>query len=124
MAFMKMQNKGLCGENTVASYLEQLGFSIITRNFRKMFGEIDIIAHKDSLLVFVEVKMRLSDAVDHGELIGYSKKKKIIATAHSFLTEYQDRYDDCVCRFDVAFVTLIDGKPRISYVKNAFFEDE
>jgi putative endonuclease len=121
---MENKNKGLSGENVVACYLEGLGFSIVIRNFRKIFGEVDIIAHKDSLLVFVEVKMRVSDSVDYGELIGYSKRKKIIATAHAFLMENQDLYDDCVCRFDVAFVTFIDANPRISYVKNAFFENE
>lgn len=68
---MEIRNKGLCGENSVVAYLEQFGFVIVARNFKKTFGEIDIIAHKDSLLVFVEVKMRMSDLVDPGELIGY-----------------------------------------------------
>lgn len=121
---MENKNKGISGESFVVSYLERLGFAIVIRNFRKTFGEIDIIARKDFLLVFVEVKMRLSDSVDYGELIGYSKRKKIIATAHAFLMENQDLYDDCVCRFDVAFVTFVDANPRISYVKNAFFENE
>lgn len=121
---MQIFNKGLCGENIVATYLQELGFVVVVRNFKKMFGEIDIIAHKEALLVFVEVKMRLSNVIDPGELIGHSKKKKIIMTAQAFLTEYSESYDDCVCRFDVAFVTMIQGEPRISYVKNAFFQNE
>ena len=118
------QIKGLFGEELVVAMIKNDGFTIRARNFKRLCGEIDIIAMKEKLLIFIEVKMRTSDTVDLGELIGFSKKRKIIATAHLFLSEQYDSYYDCVCRFDVALITVIQGKPEISYVKNAFFENE
>lgn len=48
------------GEDTAATYLLKHGYKIIERNFRKGYGEIDIISIKDNSLVFVEVKTRTS----------------------------------------------------------------
>lgn len=48
------------GEQIAAKYLEKLGFKIIEKNFRKGYGEIDLIAIENNTLVFVEVKTRTS----------------------------------------------------------------
>ena len=40
-------------ENLVAQHLEQLGFAVIERQYKKKYGEIDLIAQKNELLVFV-----------------------------------------------------------------------
>ena len=50
------QNTGKLGEDIAAKYLENKGYEIIARNYRKPWGEIDIIAEKKGTLVFVEVK--------------------------------------------------------------------
>jgi putative endonuclease len=47
---------GRLGEDIVARYLENRGYSIRERNFKKKCGELDIVAHKDNVLHFVEVK--------------------------------------------------------------------
>lgn len=47
---------GELGELIACEYLVKKGFSITTRNYRKSWGEIDIIANKDSLIHFIEVK--------------------------------------------------------------------
>lgn len=47
---------GDIGERIACEYLVKKGFSIATRNYRKSWGEIDIIVNKDSLIHFVEVK--------------------------------------------------------------------
>lgn len=47
---------GQSGESTASEFLLTQGYKIIDRNFRTPLGEIDIIACKGSLLVFVEVK--------------------------------------------------------------------
>lgn len=49
------------GENAAAEFLKKKGYIILERNFRKGYGEIDIIAVKNSTLVFIEVKTRSSD---------------------------------------------------------------
>jgi Holliday junction resolvase-like predicted endonuclease len=53
-----MTNKqvGKCGENIVARVLKDHGWKIVGRNIRLKAGEIDILAEKDHILSFVEVK--------------------------------------------------------------------
>ena|SRR3989344_3655015 len=52
----KHNELGKTGENIVSNYLANKGFSIVCRNYRKKWGEIDVIAEKDKVLHFVEVK--------------------------------------------------------------------
>ncbi len=54
---MAKHNKtGEIGEDIVTNFLIRKGFKVICRNYRKKWGEIDIIAEKDKVLYFVEVK--------------------------------------------------------------------
>jgi len=56
----------ILGENKACEYLKKLGFKILERNFRKGYGEIDVVAIDPSagsgreVLAFVEVKTRTS----------------------------------------------------------------
>lgn len=54
------QNKhiliGQLGEQIASGYLQNRGFQVIERNFRKKWGELDVVAEKDDVLHFVEVK--------------------------------------------------------------------
>lgn len=52
----KTQRIGMLGEELVAKFLMKRGFNVIDRNFRKKWGEIDVIATKKNILHFVEVK--------------------------------------------------------------------
>lgn len=78
------------GEDKACEYLKKLGFKIIERNFRKGYGEIDIIAVDPStssaqVLVFIEVKTRTSDQYGSPlEAINYWKLKSLIKTAQYY----------------------------------------
>lgn len=50
---------GKIGEDLACSYLSKHNYRVIERNFQKRYGELDIIALKDNILVFVEVKTRI-----------------------------------------------------------------
>jgi putative endonuclease len=52
----KKQKIGELGENLAERFLVKHGFNIIERNYTKKWGEIDIVAQKDRVLHFVEVK--------------------------------------------------------------------
>jgi len=54
------QEIGKWGEQVAAEYLAQKGYSILAKNTRTPFGEIDIIAQIESVMIFVEVKTRTS----------------------------------------------------------------
>ncbi len=59
---MKISNPtARLGEELAAEFLRKKGYKIIERNFRKGYGEIDIITVKSKILVFVEVKTRTSN---------------------------------------------------------------
>lgn len=51
-------SKGKHGEELAAVYLQAQGYQIVFRNFYSKYGELDIVAKKNNLLVFVEVKTR------------------------------------------------------------------
>jgi len=50
------QNIGQLGEDIAVKYLEKHNYKILERNYRKPWGEIDIVTQQDDELVFVEVK--------------------------------------------------------------------
>lgn len=58
---MKISNPtAIIGEDAACVYLQKKGYKVIERNFRKGYGEIDIIATHKNVLVFIEVKTRSS----------------------------------------------------------------
>ncbi|PIF04495.1 MAG: YraN family protein [Propionibacterium sp.] len=74
------------GEQLAASYLENLGWQILDRNWRCPDGELDIVARDDSALVFVEVKCRSGRGYGHPlEAITYRKAAKLRALARCWL---------------------------------------
>lgn len=105
------------GEALVACSLEKAGFRLLARNYTKRFGEVDLIAERDDLLVFVEVKTRTRQLVDLAELVTRTKQKKIIAAAKAFLAERG--IENKLCRFDVALVENIEMK-IVTYIPDAF----
>ena len=52
----KHNETGAMGEDIASKYLEKKGFSIIDRNYRRKWGELDIVAQKDGIIHIVEVK--------------------------------------------------------------------
>jgi putative endonuclease len=111
------QSLGNEGELFVIDVLQKEGFSILHQNYRKFFGEIDIIGYKKNLYVFVEVKTRTKKSIPMSDLIIPSKQKKIIKTAESFIAKHQ--ITQATCRFDVALVTK-NPILELTYIPNAF----
>ncbi len=110
---------GQRGEQVVAAYLQKEGFAIYACNFKKRWcGEIDVIAGKKELLVFVEVKARTVHPATIAELIPLVKQHKIIATARHYLAQKQ--IENKIIRFDVALVYA----DTVEYIANAFTDYE
>lgn len=73
------------GEDKACDYLKKLGFKILERNYRKTYGEIDIIALDQDVLAFIEVKTRTSSQFGTPlEGITYWKLKSLIKTAQYY----------------------------------------
>lgn len=115
---MNNRGKGLEGENKAAEFLATQGFSLITRNFRCIYGEIDIIAMEQDTLVFIEVKAWSSFGIENLEYaVNYQKQQRIIKTAKFFLATHRE-YNGKALRFDIIFI----GKHGIHHLASAFME--
>mgnify|MGYP004728053301 FL=1 len=119
---MSTKQDGDWGEALVAEYLEARGCRIVEKEWRCRFGEIDLIAEKDGVLLFVEVKLRTN--LQYGAPREYDrvkKQEKLRAAALLYLSECEL---DVPARFDVAEVYTdvhrSAGKTRIAYIENAF----
>lgn len=85
---------GKIGEEIATKYLVNRGFRVICRNYRKKYGEIDIICEKEHKLFFVEVKSSRINEVTRGtdrmmpeEHVDRKKLQKIERTAMAYLEE-------------------------------------
>ena len=95
--------KGKLGEDYTVQYLEKNGYSIVARNYRKRCGEIDIVAVKDDIIAFVEVKTRSSNAFGApAEAVDYKKQKKYRDIANFYIKS--KGYEDVSVSFMVAEV--------------------
>ncbi|MBN1893020.1 YraN family protein [bacterium] len=114
------QRVGKRGEDAAADYLSARGYRILERNYRTRLGEIDIIAQKDHVLVFLEVKTQASDAFGPPETwVDIRKQKKIIQAASCYIRESHGSGMDC--RFDVIAVRLGRSGPVCRHIRNAFW---
>ena len=107
------------GEKIAAAFLKKNGYQINEINFRCVFGEIDIIAHEKSELVFIEVKTRNSIELGYPEqAVGIRKQKKMSQLASWYLQK--KNITDTSARFDVVAITMLPSGNEIRLIKNAF----
>jgi putative endonuclease len=93
---------GLSAESRAAMLLIAKGFRILARRWKCPFGEIDIVARRRGLLVFVEVKAR-ENLEDAAWSVTDRQRTRIIAAARAWLARYPDtRIRDM--RFDAMLV--------------------
>lgn len=114
-------DKGHRGEAIAAKQMEKMGYEILERNFHALKGEIDIIAKKDTYIVFTEVKYRKNEEMGTpAEAVNHWKQQHIIRAAKAYIAQNcleQLGYD---FRFDVAEVLNNDGKVYFRYTEDAF----
>ena len=130
------QKTGEIGENVAVKFLMKHGFAILDRNYTKKWGEIDIVAEKDNLLHFVEVKSVVREGVSPADA-------KALAGKHETLDEYRPednmhpwklkrlsraiqtyilskKLDEREWQFDLltVFLSLKDKKARVKMVED------
>lgn len=116
---MTSKELGGFGERVAALYLEKKGYAILRRNFCIKGGEIDIIAQKDDIIAFVEVKTRTPDYMVGGfEAVNKRKRRLIIKTAEQYSFKYPHNWQP---RFDIVEI-IVDGRKVVgfNYIENAF----
>ena len=124
------QELGRWGEAHAAEYLVDQGYTIVARNERTPYGEIDLVAQKvygataeshesQELLVFVEVKTRTSQSFGYPEeAVTPRKQINLISAAEHYLQEHPDL--DLDWRIDVISIERYpDRAPIIHHFDNA-----
>jgi putative endonuclease len=94
---------GANAEQLAARHLEQLGYTIIERNFHCRGGELDLVAWQGATLCFIEVRSRKDERFGSPlDTIGSSKRRRIATAARAYLRAR--RPPRCEMRFDVVAV--------------------
>lgn len=125
---MKRYNRevGKKGEEIAAKFLQEKGYKILERNYSTKFGEIDLIATKNNVLSFIEVKLKQSE--DFGtpeEMIGRGKLARVQHMAEYYLLENSDKAKTYETYSIDAVCIVSDGRggvKRISLYENIGFE--
>lgn len=104
-------------EEIAIALLEEQGCLILEKNYNNPYGEIDIIAQEQDILVFVEVKYRSSDSYgDALDAVNRQKQRRICRSALYYCSK-KHRNLERPCRFDV--IAIYSGD-KIVHIKNAF----
>lgn len=106
------------GEEIATNYLKKKGFSIIERNFRKGYGEIDIVTIHNNVLILVEVKTRTTGLYGGAiEAISYGKLQKLIRTCEYYKLLHPKLPESM--RIDAILIDLIEGEVKnIEHIEN------
>jgi putative endonuclease len=105
----KALRRGSAAEYIAAIFLMLKGYRILALRHRTKLGEIDIIARKGDLAVFVEVKAR-ADEAGAVDAVSYASQKRIRAASDLWLARQRD-YARLSQRYDI--VAIVPGKlPR------------
>ena len=114
---------GRRGENAALEHLESQGLTLLCRNFRRPFGEIDLIMREGNSIVFIEVRVRHHPAFGDGlTSITRSKRRRLWRTAAAYLQARPDLAAQ-PSRFDVVSVTADGNHSDCTWVVDAFCED-
>ncbi|MCH8317895.1 MAG: YraN family protein [Bacteroidetes bacterium] len=117
---------GKKGEDLAVQFLQKKGYKILKRNYRYKRAEIDIIAQKEGLLIFVEVKAR--NRIDFGypeDAVNEKKVELIQEASENFMEEsaWGKEYEPGSggqIRFDIISITLEKGVLDILHIEDAF----
>lgn len=116
------ENRGKRGEDIAAQYIIDKGYTILERNARSPYGEIDIIAYDNEYILFIEVKQRNNHAIDRpAAWVDQKKQNKILKTAYEWL---QQHHSNLQPSFDIIEVTTSTNNTIINHIENAFLEGE
>ena len=115
---------GFLAEGIARSYLLKRGYKILAANYKFNFGELDIVAQKEDIITFFEVKAlnKFYEGFEPEMKVDYKKKNKLIGLATAFLEN--KRLKDSPWQIDIISVVfdLENKKAFVKHFKNAVSE--
>ncbi|NBS19199.1 MAG: endonuclease [Flavobacteriia bacterium] len=110
---------GKKAENLAADYLQQLGYTLLAKNYRYLKAEVDLIVRKQNTLVGVEVKARSAGfKVAPHEAVSYKKINLLVEALDHFV---QSRDLVVEVRFDLITYVFHGDLWEREHIKNAFY---
>ena len=111
---------GRWGESIASEYLLEKGYTIIERNHRTEYGEIDLIAEYDGVIIFVEVKTRTGKKFGNPEeAITRQKTVHMIDSAQAFLQEHPQFAQEWRIDVIAIYQNKSSDSSEISHFENA-----
>jgi putative endonuclease len=110
---------GLQGERVAEKWLQSRGWKVLQRRYRSGHRDIDLVAQREDLVVFVEVKARMgSDFGDPVEAVNWKKRGELVRSACTWIDRHGRPGE--VYRFDIIGVLVAGDRVRVRHVENAF----
>jgi len=110
---------GQAGEELAIGWLKKNDFQVLHRNWRHSFHEIDIIALKNELLHFIEVKTRTNTLAGYPELSVTKTKFRFLQRAAEQFLYTHPQYKRI--QFDVLSITILKfGEPELFFIEDVF----
>ena len=109
---------GRKGEEFAIQHLQNLGYSILARNYRHRRYEIDIVAWLEGVVVFVEVKTRGLKALDVGAELRPAQMRRIVYAANSYVFTHRPRAKET--RFDLITIRGLGRHRAVEHIIDAF----
>jgi len=110
---------GSWGEGIAKDYLIAKGYRIIFTNYKTKMGEIDIVAQKENVVAFVEVKTRRNDSYGKPrESVNFKKQLTYARVAEQFLQQFNNGNNSF--RFDVIEVYKSNENFKVEHIEDAF----
>lgn len=116
---MNNRQLGQYGEKIAAQFLERRGFIIVMRNFQTRWGEIDLVATKDSRLHFVEVKTRAGAQCGLGEeAIHHFKQQRLLGAAKMYIAKFQPAEKNYQIDSISVLINVVKKTAKFRYLEN------
>lgn len=111
---------GKIGEEAASNFLQEKDYEILEMNWRHRRAEVDIIAKKGDILIFIEVKTRTDDAFGNPASFVTAKKERFLANAANAYMEKVQHFGEI--RFDIIGIIIwSSNRMEIRHFEDAFF---
>ncbi|MEP7067292.1 MAG: YraN family protein [Gemmatimonadota bacterium] len=120
-AFMTAESQllGEEGERIAEAWLAERGWRILDRRFRSGHRDLDLVAEREGIVAFVEVKARRGKSFGHPvEAVNWRKQRELTRSAMVWIARFGGAKQ--MFRFDVIGVLMDESGPRIRHLENAF----
>ncbi len=116
---MTPKELGKMGEAMAAKHLAERGYILHYKNYVYDRAEVDIVAEQNGMLVFVEVKTRISAYLsDPSLLISRKKQRQIIKASDNYAREFHPEKES---RFDVILIVTNEKYTSLEHIEDAFY---